>query len=369
QVARVAGSRAFQSMTCLTGCGPSVRFCSVRWDKTVAWCSYTDARRGLRTIDHAGLIEALDGLGLAFCGKGDDANDRANDIDLLERDTAHTPCTVSRRIIVVDGISAAHSMDTEWFATDADNRVAILESGEEGVVPKAFLDERGHQYDFLEMLDLILEKGVDHRVEFHVDDIIEQGPGKIFLPNEYGEPWDVPLSERVITLEGLREKRRWQPQSRFGAILEKLGIFQPTDYLGFEAVCWLRDTSIFRHLDFKQFHWRRLPARNHVFVLLDDISTRKLVGMFEEGTVLSLLLDDIALRPERFGFYRYGHPEYCRDTYERLGTPINPVSVGQLPRKAQAVCKRAEFNLLTYASTTHLRPAEHVACASWEDGF
>lgn len=32
---------------------------------------------------------------------------------------------------------AAHSMDTEWFATDADGNVAIFWSGEEGAVPKS----------------------------------------------------------------------------------------------------------------------------------------------------------------------------------------------------------------------------------------
>jgi MoaA/NifB/PqqE/SkfB family radical SAM enzyme len=44
EVAQVAGGKAFQSMTCLTGCGKSPRFCSVGWDRTVAWCSYTKTR-------------------------------------------------------------------------------------------------------------------------------------------------------------------------------------------------------------------------------------------------------------------------------------------------------------------------------------
>ena len=75
QVARVAGSRAFQSMTCLTGCGPSVRFCSVRWDKTVAWCSYTDARRGLRTIDHRRHIMICNTPGMGGCDRGTGAGE------------------------------------------------------------------------------------------------------------------------------------------------------------------------------------------------------------------------------------------------------------------------------------------------------
>jgi sulfatase maturation enzyme AslB (radical SAM superfamily) len=72
EVAAVAGHTPFQSMTCLTRCGRSPRFCSVGWDKTVAWCSYTTTRAPLRSLTYAGLEAALYGLGLAFCGGTDD---------------------------------------------------------------------------------------------------------------------------------------------------------------------------------------------------------------------------------------------------------------------------------------------------------
>jgi hypothetical protein len=68
EVAAVAGGR-FQSMSCLPGCAPSARFASIGWDRTVAWCSYTTTRRPLPTLTAAGLTDALDGLGLRFCGE------------------------------------------------------------------------------------------------------------------------------------------------------------------------------------------------------------------------------------------------------------------------------------------------------------
>jgi hypothetical protein len=68
QIASVAGDAPFQSMTCLAACGRSERFCSIAWDRTVAWCSYTKARRPLRELTYAGLRDALDGLGVEFCG-------------------------------------------------------------------------------------------------------------------------------------------------------------------------------------------------------------------------------------------------------------------------------------------------------------
>jgi molybdenum cofactor biosynthesis enzyme MoaA len=68
EVARVAGGGPFQSMTCLPGCGKSPRFCSVSWDRQVAWCSYTASRAPLPELTYRGLAATLPGLGLTFCG-------------------------------------------------------------------------------------------------------------------------------------------------------------------------------------------------------------------------------------------------------------------------------------------------------------
>jgi len=68
EIAQVAGNEKFQSMTCLTACASSPRFCSIAADKTVAWCSYTTARRPLPGLTYNDLLHALDGLNLTFCG-------------------------------------------------------------------------------------------------------------------------------------------------------------------------------------------------------------------------------------------------------------------------------------------------------------
>lgn len=68
QVATVAGDTPFQSTSCLHACGKSPRFCSISWDRQVAWCSYTRTRARLRELSYAGLTAALEGLGLEFCG-------------------------------------------------------------------------------------------------------------------------------------------------------------------------------------------------------------------------------------------------------------------------------------------------------------
>lgn len=72
QVASVAGNLPFQSMSCLSKCAASPRFCSIGWDKKVGWCSYTSERADLADLTFAGLQTALNGLGLVFCGGTDD---------------------------------------------------------------------------------------------------------------------------------------------------------------------------------------------------------------------------------------------------------------------------------------------------------
>jgi len=67
QIASVAGPK-FQSMSCLSGCGKSPRFCSIGWDRSVAWCSYTTTRAKLAEPTWAAMLRALEGLGLRPCG-------------------------------------------------------------------------------------------------------------------------------------------------------------------------------------------------------------------------------------------------------------------------------------------------------------
>lgn len=68
EIAEVAGEKPFQSVSCLTGCRISPRFCSISWDKEVGWCSYTSSRKKLNDLSAAGLSSALKGLALEYCG-------------------------------------------------------------------------------------------------------------------------------------------------------------------------------------------------------------------------------------------------------------------------------------------------------------
>lgn len=68
EMVAVAGGVNFQSMTCLTACAISPRFCSIGWDRRIAWCSYTEQARYLDELTAEHLSQQLVGLGLTYCG-------------------------------------------------------------------------------------------------------------------------------------------------------------------------------------------------------------------------------------------------------------------------------------------------------------
>ncbi|NVB42659.1 radical SAM protein [Pseudenhygromyxa sp. WMMC2535] len=70
QVASVAAAPGgrFMSMSCLSACAISPRFCAISWDRRVGWCSYTTQRSALEAPTWAALQAALRGLGLRYCG-------------------------------------------------------------------------------------------------------------------------------------------------------------------------------------------------------------------------------------------------------------------------------------------------------------
>lgn len=101
ELGRVAGG-PFQTMTCVRDCAPSPRFASVGADRTIAYCSYTQTRRTLESLDAAGVVRALDGLGLAFCG-----DDEPHMVAQTKRPTSSLPPVSSP----VAGVARTHGCE------------------------------------------------------------------------------------------------------------------------------------------------------------------------------------------------------------------------------------------------------------------
>ena len=67
QLASVAGGKPFQSPSCLLKCLRPTNFCSVSWDKKVNSCSFAPNKVPLRTLDFAGMTDALESVKWKSC--------------------------------------------------------------------------------------------------------------------------------------------------------------------------------------------------------------------------------------------------------------------------------------------------------------
>lgn len=67
QVSAVADGKPFQSPSCLLECKRPQNFVSVSWDKRVNSCSYARGKRELKTLDFAGMMDALHKVDWASC--------------------------------------------------------------------------------------------------------------------------------------------------------------------------------------------------------------------------------------------------------------------------------------------------------------
>lgn len=67
QISIVAGGKPFQSPSCLLECKRPQNFVSVSWDKKVNSCSYAPGKQPLKTLDFAGMMEALNNVEWRTC--------------------------------------------------------------------------------------------------------------------------------------------------------------------------------------------------------------------------------------------------------------------------------------------------------------
>lgn len=196
ELGSVAATVNFQSMSCLPKCGPSERFCSIRWDKTVAWCSYTESRRSLSELTFAGLCSAMHGIGLRCC----DSSLVSLEITEVSSELHTNDVLLEPLAVASADYPAAHSMDTEWFATDKNGHVAVLETGEPGLMPKVFGETHGFEY--FTMVDDILLSGANSS-PYNLDDFFKLGEGIVVGPCDFPGPRDSNLSNRITTIAEL----------------------------------------------------------------------------------------------------------------------------------------------------------------------
>lgn len=67
QLATVASNQPFQAPSCLTECKTSNRFCSIGFNSSIGFCSYSPSRENLKELSYKGITDALNRINFKTC--------------------------------------------------------------------------------------------------------------------------------------------------------------------------------------------------------------------------------------------------------------------------------------------------------------
>lgn len=217
---------------------------------------------------------------------------------------------------------AAHSMDTEWFAVDADGHVAVFVSGEAGAMP----EEAGEA-------DPDICADLEERLE-------EVEP--IYDPASVGDSlW---MLERAGETEAgnlvvfARDRAAFAPDLESGAASE------------------VRAVS---------------GAAAHYHRLAPEVASRLLASGAITGVAW---LDDEDLQNlARRGFFVFEHLDrfenWISGPYGRRSVPSRPLSIDDLSPADRRRVAGAAFSTLRFADVPLLQPAEHAEVVSWQSAW
>lgn len=272
---------------------------------------------------------------------------------------------------------AAHSMDTEWFAVDADGNIALFDSGEGGAVPES---------------NDMLQK-----------DAQAKGMSMTWYMNNIQAlfwEWSRESSDRVVRIA--------LPSDRILRVLGtnphklEIGIRNPDNI--FSKIIpssiytsWIDEREISNpdsdgSWGTPNTHWLLVPSGNESPILEivknNALRDRDYVVLFSGEptliflpqcplTTVRMLLSkghlQFALPLEAYrnglatllGLFSYWHDYSNLFPYECDGQPIYPLNLSDLPQKLQDVLAWNRFDNIRFSESRKIQPIEHTRCHTW----
>jgi hypothetical protein len=246
---------------------------------------------------------------------------------------------------------AAHSMDTTWFAIDADGHIGMFDSFDSGAVPS---DWQWHQYrtidlirEWCELSGGLLKLDLHERLEIHGYDLL-----------------NLPLSCDEM-LQAIAADEYCLVYSYFFVLTSA----QPIDYLleqDYQLLQFIDKTTA----DLEQ-------DRILIFVM-SPFCLNEIEQFIESGDIIGgaeLYLDNYLhyLNHDRINLLdlmMYRHEDrwenWIAGTYEQWNRiPDRPLQVTDLPPPLQAKIGTVAFDRLKFAQTSLVQPIEQRECSSW----
>jgi hypothetical protein len=239
----------------------------------------------------------------------------------------------------VTDFPAAHSMDTTWFAIDADGYVGILNSGEGGAMPEDLTpfhpESIQFQSDLLEILAADNGKLID-RSAVDIDFILESAS----LKNSKKE---------IRKLEKLSKER--------GFIFSLYRLFVVASSP--DVISQLQKQSQFvielYHDDSQSVFYTNNCGLDW---LKDAVESGSITG-FTEDIPLEFNLNLL-------GWYVYDRDGSSPTPYDRQRSPNKPINLEDLPTTIVQKMRITELPNIRFAETEAIQPIEHMPCRTWQ---
>jgi hypothetical protein len=241
---------------------------------------------------------------------------------------------------------AAHSMDTTWFAIDADGCIGIFDSDEGGAVPEnefCFINSNSI-YNGVELLDIFTEKDgqiLDRHLT--IDSLIQD----MKLDN---------LRVQIDLLENFNLKYdRHDPNMPWGLLLV---VSTP------ETIQEIRTQAQQRFLIIRELYY----DNDKIVIYLTNCQVSWLKDAIESGKVIGgkEVIKNWCKSLDLLG----SHYTYICDSgdpapYTANELPSKPILFQDLPLEISDRLKAVKFHNLRFAEHKSIQPIEHMPCRTW----
>jgi hypothetical protein len=242
---------------------------------------------------------------------------------------------------------AAHSMDTDWFAIDADGNIGVFQSGEGGAIPLS--NTRGHlNIENLEDLFSLIAK--DHPYRF------------------------VPIkTSSQILVKSLNSKKLQESIDSwisFHSRQMSYGDSKTCEYSEMEIydiLLLLSSKDVIPQLAIENINnaFGLCFAGERIVVFVSHCSVPILQHLVDQGKVLagreSSIFDFVGL----LGFFNYVCGYQSSFPYKLIGKPINPLTLSDIPEYVHELIDGNRFNNFNFNDKKSIQPIEYTECIGY----
>lgn len=251
---------------------------------------------------------------------------------------------------------AAHSMDTDWFAVDANGNIAVFDSSEAGAVPRSAT---------------IAEWRADGIYGF-IEQLAKDRQGVISLTA------DVENAAKEATWENLQASLQLIKDYAGKGLgwTYKNGTTEPFQHEQFETA---ELHQMLLSLSTENVIEKLQPFADVIFlftnsptlIYIDQYPARIIEDLLNSGEILGGVRFDLYRQEHLFGLFSYRHGDrwenWIAGPYICERQPSNPLKIEDLPESLQSVLIFTEFKELHFEATNSIQPLEHMQCLTWRD--